>query len=293
MSDENGGISPIDSEPIFLDFYIFRIKLIFPFQVSLHHDKLERSELLTASIQSKPSARLRGKSQWRIGNVEMFSRTRGVFAIGRTTNSKVEKYDETRRQFFEEELDSSPFTQVVFDSELGMCAIAKKPRLSTNILTIARQLRVLLQYTTIIRKNEIQVLVDPIPDPQDFIRRLKEAYAIKRFTITFSRPNPFDVDRFFQKPMTVYLEATDGEDGRTTISGKKLDAEVCSDVTRSVAATGNTAEARLVREKGRRPEKVTLRGEAAKYRIEESLCRTEVSLQLAESRYHQVRGDGQ
>lgn len=55
------------------------------------------------------------------------------------------------------------------------------------------------------------------PDPDSFLRELNEAYNVLQFSATFQRPNPFDADEFFQRPLAVYLSATGGDSVLTII----------------------------------------------------------------------------
>ncbi|WP_146135151.1 hypothetical protein [Neisseria iguanae] len=74
---------------------------------------------------------------------------------------------------------------------------------------------------------------------------MNQAYKLFRFTITFRGPNPFDADEYFQKPLSVYLSAANGQKGRTIIDGDDLNGDVLTEVTKSSAATGNEASARI------------------------------------------------
>jgi len=76
---------------------------------------------------------------------------------------------------------------------------------------------------------------------------LASAYRVTRFAATFRGPNPFDADEYFQKPLSVYLLATDGEKGKAQVQGKDLNRQALQEVTRSTAATGNEASARITK----------------------------------------------
>jgi hypothetical protein len=89
------------------------------------------------------------------------------------------------------------------------------------------------------------VEVDSVKDPTSLINKIKNAYVIKKFTVTFGGPNPFDADEHFHKPMSVYLQKAGGRKGRTTIDGENLDSGILIQMIGSVASTGNNATARL------------------------------------------------
>jgi hypothetical protein len=111
----------------------------------------------------------------------------------------------------EEELEESPYTHCVFDARIGFIGIAKKSSLSQTTNGIAAQIEKLLSMTRAIRENDISVEIPPIPDPEGFLRALMSAYRVSRFFATFRGPNPFDADEHFQKPLSVYLSAANGE----------------------------------------------------------------------------------
>src|SRR5690606_11286274 len=95
--------------------------------------------------------------------------------------------------------------------------------------------------------------VAPINDPEEFVAQLRNAFAITRFSMTFSRPNPFDVEEHFHEPMVQFLRESRGKNGRTTVNGDSLNPELLEPLARSAAATGNDASATLKRtRKGRK-----------------------------------------
>ena len=274
-----------------VDLYLYRMKLVLPSQRSLFHENLGRPEIFRRILEERPSAELRRGTYWHIGNLAFVDDYGGYFAAGRTTQSILEKYDASTGNFLEETLETSPYTHVLFDCQIGYLAIAKKTRLSPTVDGIARKLGRVLEGSRVARQNEMDVSLDAISDPHDFIESVRSAYSIKRFEVTFSRSNPFDADEFFQKPMEKYLDAANGQKGKTEVSGKDLDPETLISVTKSVAATGNDAKAVLRSREDMRYSTKKLRGNPAHFAVAEE----EFSPQsgLAESRhlYSTVRGD--
>jgi len=222
--------------------------------------------------------------------VHILDENGGYFAVGRTTKSILEKYDKETGNFIEEVLETSPYTNVLFDRAIGFVAIAKKTKLSISIAGIASKISKLFKISQFIRKNEIEISIDPISDPYDFIDSLKTAYSIKSFEVTFSRSNPFDADEYFQKPMEKYLDAANGEKGKTSISGTDLNEETLVSVTKSVAATGNDAKAILKIHKESSYSTKRLRSNPAHFQILDEEFSHEVALQEARAAYVYVRG---
>jgi hypothetical protein len=228
-----------------LEFHLFRAKFIKPKQFSLFDGDLKPSDIFIKAIDEKPSIELLHNYKWHVGNVEHLTSQSGYFAVGRTTTSIIEKYDEKTRNFVVEENEESPYTHVLFNLKIGLIAIAKKTKLAPTANGIARKIEKLFQNTQIVRENEVDVKIDFLRDPESFIKHLESAYAITRFAAMFTGPNPIDADELFQKPMSVYLQQANGESGRTIIQGRDLNNEVLQSVAISVASTGNNASAQI------------------------------------------------
>jgi hypothetical protein len=272
-----------------VEYCLFRVKFVLPKQQSWLHYPVTRIEVFLASLEEKPDSQVRAGYRWHIGNVAMYSETAGYFAIGRTTRSTVERFDVMSGNFVEEELETSPYTHCVFDAEIGFIGIAKKPSLSPTTEGIARRVEEVLSRTTQVIENEIRVEVTAIPDPESFLREIEEAYSVLHFAATFHGPNPFDADELFQKPLSAYLSAADGESGRTQINGDNLNREVIQAVTKSTAATGNEASARIRRVRGARAVKIHLRGSTVGSSYEEETHDPRQALDDLRGLYQHVR----
>ncbi|MFD2451513.1 hypothetical protein [Ideonella paludis] len=168
-----------------VEYSLFRVKFIKPAQGSLFNQKANPQDLLIAAVMQKPSGELRAGYYWHIGNVQLFNNARGYFAIGRTTTSSIEKFDEASGNFIEEETEESPYTHCVFDASIGFIGIAKKSNLSQTTKGIANRLEELLSLTDGVIENSISVEVRPIPDPDGFLKAITEAYKVYSYTATF------------------------------------------------------------------------------------------------------------
>ncbi len=228
-----------------LDFQLFRLKVVRPVQEHLFDNELSNLEAVLAVIAEKPSGELRRGHFWHIGNFELLANGGIYFRLGRTTKATVSLYDEKAKDFEEREFENAPYTHVLVDPAIGLCAIARKYQLAPSPEGIARQLQRLLFRSGIARAAGLGFTVAPLSDPTDFLAQLERAYAVVSFAMTFSRPNPFDAEALIQRPMEELLQATDGTDARATLHGEQLDVDVLKDLTVSVAATGNDAVAKL------------------------------------------------
>ncbi|SKC83318.1 hypothetical protein SAMN05445504_3606 [Burkholderia sp. CF099] len=247
-----------------IEYSLFRVKFITGRQLDLFSEGVDRLATFVAAINERPSAELRKGYLWHIGNVEIFSPSTGYFAVGRSTQKTIEKFDVDEGNFVHEETEESPFTHCVFDAKLGLLAIARKTSLGSDAKSIAQKIQLLLQATSPVFAQNLTVEILPIPDPEGFLRMLSDAYKVIRFTATFHGPNPFDADEHFQRPLSVYLQAADGTAGKAQIHGDNLNRAVLSEVTRSTAATGNEASARIIKARSERPVTINLRGDPIK-----------------------------
>lgn len=271
------------------DFYLYRLKLTFDKPTTFFaKDDLSRPELILNMINSKPSSKFQ-RGQWHIGNIKQSSKFSGYFAVGKTTKAIKEKFDEDSGNFIIEEDENSPYTHVIFDSEIGLLAIAKKNKLAQTINGIANKTKQLFQRSDVAFNYGITVALDPISDPRDFIDALQSAYNIRSFTATFSRSNPFDSEEFFHKPMERVLDATNGKEGKTTLKGDDLESDALVEITKSVAATGNDAVAYLKPTEKEGLIRKSLIGNPAHFSILEQELNAEQVLVQARKVYSSVR----
>jgi hypothetical protein len=200
-------------------------------------------DILREVLLSKPSKELKKGFVWHIGNVTEINDAGIYFAIGRTTKSIVERYDEVDKNFVEEDFETSPYTHAILDLKYQVLAVASKSRLSPKAKAIAKQFEKLANDTLIVKSLKRKVEVAELNDPETFISHIQRAYSVVHFSMNFGEPNPWDVNKDFQKPMQSLLHEASGTRGRTSISGPDLDRELIEELTRATASTGNTAKA--------------------------------------------------
>lgn len=246
-------------------------------------------DIFLKSIHDKPEYTLSSGSEWHIGNVKLFDDFSGSFAVGRTTKTTVEKFDKESGDFVDELDDSGPYTVVIFDAKIGLIGIAKKSKLAPNASSIARRIKDLLSTTKTAIDTGVDVRIDIIPDPEDFLDKLRGAYSIRKFRATFTGPNPVDADELFQKPLSVYAQSMGASSGTLEVIGEALNEDVAESVAKSTAATGNTASARVVPSKGNKPRNIKMKGDAVVVTVAEEATNTQVLEQMHEE-YTRVRG---
>ena len=275
-----------------LEFQLFRIKVYPEAQRVLFEPERGRSEILRETIASLPTAEFRAGLTWHLGNLTEIDQNGVYFRIGRTSTSTIEIFDPEKAAFIDQEFEAAPYTHVVLDFELEVCAIARKPRLSPTTLGIARRFARLLTGSDRAREIRAGFEIDDIKDPEDFISHLKEAYSISKFWVQFSRPNAFDADEDFVKPFQRMLAATDGEKGKAEVRGDDLNSETLAAVTRSAAATGDDAAAWIKPSEDARKIKKQLRGSVVNVAQEDVGSRDQQRSLLNRMRdlYRKIRG---
>lgn len=274
-----------------IEYNLFRVKFIRPRQTSFLHKDLSPRDVLLVAIDERPSMELVEGYTWHIGNVQHFSDYTGYFAVGRTTKSTIEMFDEESGDFVEELIESSPYTHCVFNAEIGFLGIAQKRNLARTANGIAGKVERLFARTDVVVENDLSVEIPPIPDPSGFLLAILESNQVLRFTATFKGPNPFDADAYFQKPLSVYCREANAIKGKATIDGEDLNREVLEAVTRSTAATGNEASATVVRKKLDRPQTIHLKGDAIKRNYDESEHDPEQVVEDLNAVYDRVRSN--
>jgi hypothetical protein len=245
-----------------LHLELFRVKVYAQQQASLFEGEINPQLTLLNTLRAKPDAELRSGYRWHVGNVSELDMYGLYFALGRTTKSTIALFDEVSGDFVEQEFETAPYTHVLCDTSLEVCAIARKARLAPTTVGIARQFEKLLN-STVTESTGYRFEVSVISDPEEFIAQLRSAHAVTRFALTFTLPNPFDVDQDFQAPMERLLRDTGGSRGKTALTGTDLDAEVLEELARSAAATGNEAEATIRRTPRSKPVRRKLAGDVA------------------------------
>lgn len=271
------------------EYHLYRAKFIKPDQLPLLAENQSSMDIFLKSIHDKPEYTLSSGSEWHIGNVKLFDKFSGSFAVGRTTKTTVEKFDKESGDFIDELDDSGPYTVVIFDAMIGLIGIAKKSKLAPNAASIARRIKDLLSTTKTAIDTGVDIRIDIIPDPEDFIDKLRGAYSIRKFRATFTGPNPVDADELFQKPLSVYAQSMGASSGTLEVIGDALNEEVAESVAKSTAATGNTASARVVPSKGNKPQNIKMKGDAVVVTVAEEATNTKVLEQMHQE-YARVRG---
>lgn len=277
-------------------FYLYRLKIERSETPSIFDDQSRSpGDIILAAIEEKPSEELRKGQSWRIGNIQKLSADTVFFALGKITKATHELYDEALGDFVAEALEEAPHTYVAVDLEYQVCAIAQKTKIAPRVDNIAKNLAKLLSISNVAELGHLEFTLSEISDPDEFLELVRNAVRIPEFEMTFSPPNPFDVNRQFHKPMEDFLQAAHAQQGKTAIKGESLEAEVIEDLARSAASSGNKAKARIQSEEDTRPTLKHLDGNPVTVSVGEIVTDDEKAGLFARIRdaYRRVRGTDQ
>ena len=131
------------------------------------------------------------------------------------------------------------------DLDLEVFAIARKPKLAPTSRGVAHQLARLLNAPLEARPKVAEFEVGEIKDPRDLTYYIEQATYIRRFWVTFSRPNPIDVEELFVKPFQRFADEAGARQGKAELKGDALKPETLKQVVSSAARTGDDASATL------------------------------------------------
>lgn len=244
-----------------LEFQLFRIHVDLGKKLPLYPDNRPTpASTLVKLIVEQPTTELPERKSWGIGNVQKIGNDGLYFRFGKTTKSTIETY--TNKNFIDQEFDTSPYTHIVLHIPTEIVAIAKKQKLGPSRRSIGKHLARLLNESELQKELRAAITISEVIDPTTFLEDLKNAYSISRFTLQLSRPNPIDAEEYLVKPSQQVILQANGERGTFQITGKALDSEPLEQLTRSAAATGNDASARICRKEGDPPTISKLKGRA-------------------------------
>ena len=227
-----------------LQFQLFRLNVQWSYAL-FEEDITSINGLLKAMIAERPSLELRNGVEWHVGNVQTLEENVLQFAIGKLTKSLRPQFDEVAQDFVEQEFEEAPYTVAFLDQSLEVLAIAHKSKLGNTTSSIAKRLEKLMQGTVTAGRYEVSVKIDPIANPNAFLDLLHSAHAVEKFKVSFGLPNPWDTNKDINEPLEKALRDLDGKNGNVEFSGEHLDVEKLEDITRSAAATSQSASARM------------------------------------------------
>lgn len=190
--------------------------------------------------------------KWKVGDLEKIDDTGYYLRIGKLTNLVINNYQNS--SFTEKQQISSPYTDIYIDVKTEVVAIAKNLKLSSKTSTVANRFKDLLAKNDVIEAKGISFQIDPIRETNAFIEFLNSSDSILKFTFDVSRPNHFDAETNLIKPVEEAVQDMSADKAKISISGSDLDQKLLTEMTKKVAASGNSVSARAKKYKESKPE---------------------------------------
>lgn len=229
--------------------YLFRIRLERSRQLEAF-DEMTRTEALRDSIREIPRYEDGWGKVWLVGDLEDLDSNSMYFRLGKETGAIEPEYDADRASFVEAEHVHAPNTDVFLELDLQVVGLRYERQLGRTPQSIANRLRDVLRRSETMQRSPFTVAEIPqIPDPLEFIRQVRDAYALRMFTFWFSRPNFADEGDLTRK-LGALAEQAGASGGRTVISGDSLEPDVVADMTNEAVSQGEDASAQIQRTEG-------------------------------------------
>jgi hypothetical protein len=225
-------------------FCLYRVRLFESSQRGFWEGQ-DRAEVLRRAIFSKPSLLGRGRNEWHIGNVFEISHRAIAFRIGRESPTLKESFDPVSHDFKKLNEPIGPSSLAVLDLPLGVLAIAMRSSLAASPELLGKRFDALLKASGPLIESSYSIHVREIYDPSDFIEKLRNAYNIKMFFVNFRRPNPTDINKWFQEPLQNALAMAEGEKGSVGFDGDSLNPETLASISKAFSATGDEVKAKM------------------------------------------------
>ena len=150
-----------------IDFQLFRITVYPSKQINMFEGQKSPSEILKETVLTLPSAELRKGIIWHIGNISSIKDDGLYFRVGRTSKSTIAVYQDGN--FADEEFETAPYTHVILDVPLELCAIARNTKLSPKTTGIANQFIRLLNGSDYAHLVQANFEIGEINGPEDFV----------------------------------------------------------------------------------------------------------------------------
>lgn len=248
-------------------FYLFRVTLHDKRQSDLYDKRTLRSDVLRQLLFSHPKAHGWGGKIWTVGNVEELPGASLYFRFGRASKRQLPVQDE-KGDFLDADISIAPYSHCLIHLDLQILAMTYNGNLSQSIASQGKSLQTVLSSALRDFKNFDAIEVRQLPDPREFVKKIREAFSVSRFWIKVRRPNPFDVDSHFIKPISRLNDAVGGNEVKVGMSGDDLDKEVIENIATNTALQGSDGAAYVRPEKDTRGEIVPIKKTMLKFSME-------------------------
>ena len=272
-------------------FKFYRLQIHHPTQLEMFNNQISHENIIRSSLKEYPEKDVRKGQTWHIGNIR---EENGIieFRFGKTTKQSVEKYKSGN--FIDAFEDVSPYTFIYIDIIDQVCLIGERRKLSSKIDTIKNYLVEILRNTDIFVKNKLTLEINPIPNPSSFLEIINKAYSIKKIEIEVSLPNLpslFDYEKDFEKPVSEYIQKSNGDSGKIFVKGDMLDKDMIVETAKAAGMKGKGVKARYKSSINSKTNVITTKSEELIEEIETAehndlMTIKKIILQIMKTLYH-------
>jgi hypothetical protein len=226
-----------------LEFELFRIQS-YQYSQGKHLEALKPArEALLKTVKLLSVTELRRGMSWYIGNVCELGKHGLYFRIGRIAQASRELYHEGR--FEDVEFETAPYTHVLLDTSLMLCAIAKKTKLGSLTAPVVRQLASHLNESDANSEKRERFNITPVRDPKEFLTNLQGARSIQKFWIVFPKSDEPDIKDEYYKKIQSILTLASGCKCKLELEGSNLKTDALEKLVRIAASIGTETGAVL------------------------------------------------
>jgi len=221
-----------------LTFYMFRLTVHEKTIPDMFSENLTKQEFLKQLLFHLQSFEPKQAIFWHIGNFEELADDAIYFRFGRVLKKKISNLDE-KGDFVDNDINLAKYSHCVVDFNLQFLTISFNSNLSPSIISIGRALEKLLNTASADFPNYESIEVRIIPDYKEFLIRIKESYSVNRFWIKIRKPNPFDLDKDFIKPLSKLNSEMNSNEVKVELAGEDLDKTNIETLTESTTLAGS------------------------------------------------------
>lgn len=224
-------------------FTLFRIQITKSVQLPLFYRDIDRKEIIVSAINEKPEL-LISETLWRIGNINLFDDGRGLyFQVGKEVQKQQSVIDDESGDFLSEFNVVAPNTPVIVDLHYQLAAIASSTELAQISRSVSGKIKRLMMSSSIVNELQVDISIDPINDPMEFLEIIMAADAVTKFQVAYGLPNVWDAESDFQKPFQETAGKLGASESTAKFKGDDLDRSAIRQLTKAASAVGKRAKA--------------------------------------------------
>lgn len=223
------------------NFQLYRIQL-FDVEPDMYDPAPSQPEVLR-QLFPKRLERATRERQYFTAEHQIIDNDGVLFEFGRSSSMKRSDYD--GKKFIEVEHPDYPHVLVFADYELQILAVEIKSRFASTIESTIKLLKKIISSDEIVRRYKFEVDIQPLRDPEEFIKHLEKASAVSKFFFSVGKPNVYNPELKFLRPIKRMNIEANSVSAKAELSGLNMKRDILVSLSRVAASTGNDAGAWL------------------------------------------------